>query len=240
MNAEPALQRRLVDISELDARLVQAESARKNPPQAARVQELLALRQSLSQELAMRTGARDDLRTELARIESDVKVVEARRNRDNALLATVTNPKDATGLEHELASLAKRQSDLEDAELEIMEKLDVSDASVAEQEALVAQTNAEGAELSTQAKAAVADATELAASLQRDREALREGIPADLLASYDRLASRSGIGAGILRGSTCSGCQMVLSGTDLQVIRQTPADVVVNCPECSCILVRID
>ena len=31
---------------------------------------------------------------------------------------------------------------------------------------------------------------------------------------------------------------MVLSGTDLNAIRQTPEDEVVTCPECGCILVR--
>ena len=31
---------------------------------------------------------------------------------------------------------------------------------------------------------------------------------------------------------------MVLSGTDLQVIRGKADDEIVNCPECGCILVR--
>jgi uncharacterized protein len=62
-------------------------------------------------------------------------------------------------------------------------------------------------------------------------------IPADLLGLYDRLTVRSS-GAALLRARTCGGCHMVLSGTDLQVIRGAADDLVVNCPECGCILVR--
>lgn len=239
MNASPADQRRLLDLADLDARIRQADQARRTPPQAARVQELLAQRQELSQELSTRLGVRDDLRTELGRIESDVAVVDARAARDAERLASVTSPKDAQGLEHELESLAKRKSDLEDAELEIMERLEAADAAVAEQESLIAATNDEGARLSAEAKVVVADATARAEAATRDRSAVAGALPADLVALYDRLATRSA-GAALLRRQTCEGCRMVLSGTDLQAIRAAAEDAVVTCPECECILVRTE
>ena len=73
----------------------------------------------------------------------------------------------------------------------------------------------------------------------RDRAAVAATVPADLLALYERLAAR-GVGAGLLRRKTCEGCHMVLSGTDLQTLRQTAEDDVVMCPECGGILVRSD
>jgi uncharacterized protein len=239
VNASPADQRRLVDVADLDARISQAEHARKNPPQAPRVQELVARRSELSHELSLRLGARDDLRTEMARIESDVAVVDARRARDTERLAASSNVKEAQGLESELASLARRKGDLEDAELEVMERLESADAAVAEQEALIAATNEEGAALSAEAKRVIADATAVIDASRRDREAVAGDVPADLLALYDRLAPRSA-GAALLTARTCGGCHMVLAGTDLQQLRQAAADAVVMCPECGCILVRTD
>ena len=239
MNASPADQRRLVEVAELDARIRHADHARKSPPQGARVQELLAHRQTLSQELTTRLGARDDLRTELSRIESDVAMVDARSARDAQRLAASSNSKEAQGLESELASLARRKSDLEDAELELMERLELADAAVAEQEALIAATNAQGAELSAEGKRVVAEATAAFDAASRDRAAIAATVPADLLALYDKLAAR-GNGAALLRARTCEGCQMVLSGSDLNVLRQAADDAVVNCPECGCILVRTD
>jgi len=239
VKASPADQRRLVEVAQLDVRIRQAENARKNPPQAGRVQELLGRRQQLSQELTTRLGARDDLRTELSRIESDVAVVDARAARDAQRLAASTNSKEAQGFESELAALARRKSDLEDAELAIMERLELADAAVAEQEALIAATNAEGAELSAEGKRAVAEATAAFDAATRDRAAIAGALPADLVALYDRVAVRSA-GAAYLRRRTCEGCNMVLAGTDLQVLRQSAEDEVVTCPECGCLLVRHD
>jgi Zn-ribbon protein, possibly nucleic acid-binding len=241
VNASPSDQLRLLDLASLDSRIRQAEHARKNPPQAARIQELLARRQELSQELTIRLGARDDLRTEIARIESDVAVVDARRARDAERLAGSSNTKEIQGFESELQALARRKSDLEDAELDAMDRLEQADAAVAEQEALIASTNAEGAELSAEAKRLVAEATSTIDAGMRDRAAIAGGTPADLVALYDRIASRaSGPAAALLRRRTCEGCHMVLSGTDLQSLRAAAEDVVVTCPECGCVLVRTE
>jgi predicted nucleic acid-binding Zn-ribbon protein len=237
VKASFADQQRLVEVALLDTRIRQADNARKNPPQAGRVQELLARRQQLTQELTSRLGARDDLRAELARIESDVAVVDARHARDTERLAASTNSKEAQGLESELAALARRKSDLEDAELAVMERLEAAEAAVAEQEALIAATNAEGAELSAEGKRSVAEATAAFEAATRDRSAVAGAVPAALLSLYETLAQRSP-GAAYLRRRTCEGCHMVLSGTDLNVLRQAAEDDVVMCPECGCILVR--
>jgi predicted nucleic acid-binding Zn-ribbon protein len=239
VNASPADQRRLLEIADLDARIRHAETSRKNPPQAARVQELLARRTELAHELSVRLGARDDLRSQLARLESDVAVVDARSARDAERLATSSNSKEAQGLESELQALARRKSDLEDQELELMESLEHADAAVAEQEALIAETNAEGAELSAEAKRVVAEASAVIEAAQRDRAAVTGSLPADLVGMYDRLRERS-VGAAPLRRRTCEGCNMVLAGTDLQALRQVADDVVATCPECGCILVRTE
>ncbi|GEP47697.1 DNA-binding protein [Microbacterium saccharophilum] len=239
MKASPSDQRRLLDLAALDATVRHADHQRRHPEQTARVQELLAQRKELSVELTRLLGVRDDAKTELSRLESDVALVDARAARDAERLATSANAKEAQGLEHEIASLTKRKSDLEDLELEIMERLETAEADVLAQEALIAALNDEGARLSAAGKTAVAEATARFESSIRDREAVAAQIPADLLALYEKLAAR-GVGAGLLRRRTCEGCNMVLSGTDLQTLRQAAADDVVTCPECGGILVRGD
>lgn len=239
MKARPADQLLLIEIASLDATIRSADHARSNPQQTARVNELLAQRQAESAVLTGLLGDRDDAQAELARLESDVALVEARVARDTERLAATSNVKEAQGLEHELASLAKRKSDLEDAELEIMERLEAAEAAVSAQEATIATINEEGARLSGEGKAAVAAATATWEAATRDRAAVAARVPADLLALYDRLAAR-GVGAGLLRRRTCEGCHMVLSGTDLQTLRQAAEDDVVMCPECGAVLVRSD
>lgn len=239
MNASPEHQRILLDVAELDRRLQQAEKVRANPPQGPRINELAKERQEQLRELTVLTGARDDARTELTRLESDVKVTEQRRTRDTDRLATTSNPKDAQALERELASLAARISSLEDLELEVMDRVEQAEAAVAAQQALIDTTTAEGTDLTAQAKAQIAAATNEIEQLTRDRDAVTADLPADLLAEYARRASR-GIAVGLLRRGTCEGCRMMLSGTHLNEVRQAAADAVISCPECGAILVRTD
>jgi predicted nucleic acid-binding Zn-ribbon protein len=239
VNASPENQRTLLDIADLDRRIAQAERARTKPSQAGRITELVAIRQEQLRELTTLTGTRDDVRTELKRLESDVAVVEARRNRDAERLAASTNSKDAQALEHELASLARRQSDLEDAELDVMGRLEEAEAAVAAQQALLDTTTAEGTSLTAQAKSDVAAATDLGAQLARDRAAVADGIAPDLLAEYERRAKNSA-GAALLTRGTCEGCRILLPSTDLNDIRRASDELVVSCPECGCILVRTE
>lgn len=239
MNASPEHQRILLDIADLDRRIAKAELDRTKPPQAARINELAAVRQDQLRELTVLTGARDDARAELTRIESDVALVEQRRARDAERLAATANPKDAQALEHELASLAKRQSDLEDMQLEVMATVEDADAAVAAQQALLDATVAEGTSLTAEAKAGMAAAAELSQQLGRDRSAVAATVPAALLAEYDR-RSKNSAGAALLTRGMCEGCRIVLPGTDLNEIRRAAEDAVVSCPECGCILVRTE
>jgi len=239
VNASPADQRALLDIADLDRRARQAEASRRNPPQAARITELSALRIAQSHELSVRNGVRDDVRVELARLESDVAVAEARRDRDAARLAASSSSKDAQALEHELASLKRRLSDLEDAELDVMERLEQVESEIAAQEALVALTTAEGTQLTAEAKAVVAAAGAELDHIARDRAAVVGALPAALVAYYEKIAQRSA-GAALFTRGTCEGCRMVLAGTDLQAIRNAAEDAVITCPECGCILVRTE
>ena len=239
MNASPEQQRLLLDVADLDRRIQQAERARTQPANAARINELAAIRQAQLRELTALAGTRDDAAAELRRLEADVAVVDQRRARDAERLAAATNPKDAQAFESELASLARRTSDLEDQELEVMSRVEEAEAAVAAQQTLIDATTAEGTELTTQAKAGVAAATTEGAHLARDREAIVDGIDEALLADYTRRAART-TGAALLRAGTCEGCRMMLSGIDLTNIRQAPADQVVSCPECGCILVRTE
>ena len=239
MKATPEDQRLLLEIAELDRRILRAEHARANPAEGPRIKELAAQRQEQLRELTRLTGALEDARVELSRLESDVALAEQRRDRDAQRLATTSSAKDAQALEHEIASLARRLSDLEDAELEVMGKVEDAEAAVAAQQAVIDQTTAEGTKLTAKAKASVAAATTESEQLARDRAALAGKTAADLLAEYERRASR-GVGVGLIRRGTCEGCQMMLSGTDLSRIRQAADDEVLSCPECGGILVRTE
>jgi predicted nucleic acid-binding Zn-ribbon protein len=77
------------------------------------------------------------------------------------------------------------------------------------------------------------------AELTEQRTAAASSVPADLLASYERLRGRlDGIGAARLIGSRCSGCHLTLPATELDRLKRAPADAVIYCDSCGRILVR--
>src|SRR5690606_9017344 len=233
-------QRTLLEIADLDRRLLQSERARTQPPQGARINELAAVRKQQLGELTALTGVLDDARAEQKRIESDVALATQRRDRDAERLATATDPKQAQALENEIESLSRRISMLEDTELEVMGRVEEAQNDVDAQQALLAQTQAEGARPTAAAKADTAAATSGGEHLARDRATLAGTVAADLLAEFERRASRGGIGVGLLRGGVCEGCRMVLSGTDITEVRKAAPDEVLSCPECGAILVRTE
>lgn len=239
MKAQPADQRTLLDVADIDRRIAQARARIANPQQKSRIAQLSELKSTQMHELTARSGARDDIKTEISRLESDVTVARQRQDRDRERLTTTTDPKSAVALEAEIASLAKRLGDLEDLELAAMERLEEAEASVAEQRALVDATNAEGSELTAAVRDLMEAASKEIAGLERDRVAVAEKVPAGLMTQYDRLAAR-GAGAGLLQRGMCGACNIVLPSSDLADIRAAADDDVVFCPECGAILVRTD
>ncbi|BDZ38154.1 zinc ribbon domain-containing protein [Microbacterium suwonense] len=240
MKASPENQRTLLEIAELDRRIEQAERARTQPPQGARINELAGVRKQQLRELTSLAGALDDARSELQRVESDVVLATQRRDRDGERLTAATDPKQAQALESEIDSLSRRISMLEDTQLEVMARVEDAQAAVDAQQALIDQTHAEGAALTATAKEEMAAAAIESGQLARDRAAVARTVSAELLADFERRAARGGIGVGMLRGGVCEGCRMVLSGTDLTAIRKAGPDDVVSCPECGAILVRTE
>ncbi|WP_040164275.1 zinc ribbon domain-containing protein [Microbacterium gorillae] len=238
MKASPQDQRSLLDVADIDRRLVVANAQRTNPPQVARIHELQAQRQTQTHELTVRAGARDDIQAEIARVESDVNTARTRLERDEQRL-TAASAKEAVALENEIASLRRRMSSLEDTELEAMERLEAAEAEVEQTRAAIAATNEEGARLSAEAKELVADATTAIEGLDRDRAAVLGRVPEALSTLYDRIA-RNGVGAGLFRESMCNACRVILTASDVATIRSAADDEVLFCPECGAILVRTE
>ncbi|MEI5675534.1 C4-type zinc ribbon domain-containing protein [Nocardioides sp. CCNWLW212] len=151
----------------------------------------------------------------------------------------ISNPKDLERMTHELESLERRISTLEDEELEVMARLEDAQRDLDGLVAQIADADERLAALTAtrDEKASAIDAQLVDVEAQRGPSV--EGLPTDLLALYDKLrAQKNGVGAAELRQRRCTGCQLGIDNAELAVIKSTPADTVVRCEECSRILVR--
>jgi len=239
--APPEDQRRLLDVQALDTRAAQIVHARRTLPALARITELaVRLADVDSSRIASRT-ALSDLRRELAKSDGDVGQVRSRVARDQARLDSGTGtPKDLQAITSELTALARRQSELEDVELEVMERLEAHETALAELDAAAAVIEAQKAEAEAERDAALATLDAENATLATERAKVADGLDPGLVALYDKLrAQLGGLGAAALRGRRCDGCRLELNPMHVQVIRQSAPDLVVRCEECDRILVRL-
>ncbi|MBO0900052.1 hypothetical protein J1G42_09360 [Cellulomonas sp. zg-ZUI222] len=242
MSSAPAAdQRRLLDVQELDTRLAQLAHKRRSLPALARLVELDSRLADLETALVTSRTAASDLRTEVAKAEADVDQVRSRARRDQQRLdGGQVGAKDAQALTSELASLAARQSHLEDVELEVMERLEAHESVLRDLEQARAALVEDRDRVVAERDAGFAEVDAEAARVRAERERTADGLDGGLVALYERLRGQlGGSGAAALRGNRCEGCRLELNPLDLEAIRARPVDAVVRCEECGRILVRL-
>ena len=240
MKAPVSEQRSLLELQAADTRLAQLNHKAKNLPQQKRLDELATQIGAVSHRLALVKGELEDAELEISRVESDVEVVATRMKRDRSRLETSSSTKDIQGLEHEIASLEKRQSDLEDIELAVMERMDDINARLALVTEELGIFTAEQLALQTDRDSALAEISHERAGVQVSRDLIAGGIGDELLGLYNRQQGRYGIGAALLTRGISMGSNVKLHESDLAKIRLAAPDDVVLDPDSNCILVRTE
>jgi predicted nucleic acid-binding Zn-ribbon protein len=238
LKASPSEQALLLDLQTFDTKLAQIAHRAKSLTQHAGLQKLAADRAAIAVTWSEQRGTLEDAQTELGRIESDVAVVEARIKRDDARLQGTSSVKDVQALEQELTALRKRQGDLEEIELVVMERVEELSTTLALTQSKIdaVETLVADAESERDAELVVVEAER--ANAAANRAAIAEKIPADLLALYEKLRARYGQGVSFLRGGVSSASGVKLNENDMVAIRAAAPDDVLLCPDSNVILVR--
>jgi predicted nucleic acid-binding Zn-ribbon protein len=233
-------QLRLLDLQELDTALDRLAHRRRTLPELAEIDRLDARLAELRDLIVGAETELSDAEREQRKVENDVDVVVTRMTRDQQRLDTgaVSSAKELENLQHELGSLAKRQSDLEDLVLEHMERTGAIEARLVELRAEQAGASADLAAATERRDVAFAEIDSNTAARSAERSGVAAEIPEDLLALYEKVRASSGTGAAALHRGQCQGCHLTLPPTDLSRFRAAPEDDVLRCEECRRILVR--
>lgn len=210
-------------------------------PEVAELKDLATQQQSVRSQLIAAQTETSDIAREQDKLESDVDQVRQRMTRDQQRLdsGAVTSAKDLESLQHEVGSLHKRQRDLEDVELEVMERLEEAEKKAtalgAEQSRLAAAVE-DTERRRVAAHAAIDKDVEHA---QRQRATVTPDVGEELLTFYEKLRAKlDGIAAVSIKQRRCDGCRLDLSVTDVDRIRSAADDEVIRCEECRRIQVR--
>jgi uncharacterized protein len=233
-------QQQLLALAAEDVALAQLAQRKRTLPELAAVEAAQEAQRTLADDVVRAETEVRDLDREQKRLEADVDTVRQREDRDQSRIDSGSaTPKEITGLQHELESLKRRQSDLEDQVLELMERREVADAALADAQtgrASAAADRERAEQLRDDALADIADAT---SRHQAKRAEIAGGLSAPLLSLYDRIRTQTGTtGAAMLRARACQGCRIELNGRELAAVRNADPHEVVRCENCGRILVR--
>ncbi|MCU1599762.1 MAG: hypothetical protein JWO22_471 [Frankiales bacterium] len=241
MKADPFLQLRLLDLQALDSTLDRLAHKRRTLPAIAEIQkrdDLVAARQG---DVVLAQTTVSDLQRELDKAEADIEQVRTRKKRDEDRLASgaITQAKQLEEMQHEVGTLTRRQSDLEDAELEVMERMEEAQKAL---DVLLAERSehddARAAAVEERDREWAAIDAELA-TVAEDRAKVAPEIPEALLALYEKIrAAEGGIGAAAIERGRCGGCHLDLMNNEKSAFRDAPTDEVLRHEDCRRILVR--
>jgi predicted nucleic acid-binding Zn-ribbon protein len=241
VKADPFVQLRLLDLQALDSAIDRLGHKRRTLPEIAEMARLEGLVDELRDDLVRAETEVSDLARETKKYEDEIETVRTRKARDESRLTSgaITDPKQLQDLQHEVATLTRRQSDLEDAELEVMERAETAQATL---DALTAQRSEHlrlRAEAEAARDAAFVDIDAEVEKLTGERGPLAATFPEDLLALYEKLrAKEGGVGAGAIGRGQCGGCRLDLMGNEIAAIKAAPVDEVLRHEECGRIMVR--
>jgi len=241
IRADKSAQLRLLDLQTVDTTLAQLNHRRQTLPQHAAIARLQSERAGLASDLVATETAISDLELEQAKAENDLEPVRERLTRNQARIAngTVADPKALSSMVEEVSHLKRRISDLEDAELEVMEQLEAAAASRETLRARMDRVDDTLVETTAERDRQLAALDTEMGGLRAERTEIAPLIPAELLALYDRIgASHAGIGAAELRQRRCTGCQLEINAADLRAFSAAAEDEVLRCEECGRILIR--
>jgi predicted nucleic acid-binding Zn-ribbon protein len=239
MKAAVAQQRSLLEITELDAELSRIAHRAGHLPQRQDYERLQTDQVAADDRLGALGIALEDLDAQISRFELEIDAVRQREDRDRSLLRSVADAKQLSDLQHELDTLRRRQSSLEDSLLEVMERREQLEA---QQTAEVAKSEALQADLAAVQQAldgAIEEIDQARRLHSSRRDELTAALDPELIALYERQRAGGGPGAGVLQGRRCGACRIEIDRGELSRISAAAEDDVLRCPECGAILLRV-
>jgi predicted nucleic acid-binding Zn-ribbon protein len=240
LKADTSRQWRLLDLQALDTRLDQIAHRKATLPELAKLRVLDAEISAVNDDVVRVRTALQDVQREITKADTDVQLVRERALRNQTRMdAGQGTAKDLLALQHEIDSLAHRQSALEDIELEVMERAEGLAGDVDRLEGARVEMTARAAELRATCDADFAELDAEVEQINRSRADVVVGVGADLVALYEKIrASSDGIGAAVLRKRRCEGCNLELNQGEINRFAGADQDEVLRCEECRRILIR--
>ncbi|MCL5445741.1 MAG: C4-type zinc ribbon domain-containing protein [Actinobacteria bacterium] len=231
----------LMRVQDLDTEIAQLNHRRSRLSERAELDEVQRVISQMVSEISQERSRLEDLYERQKEMDDQVSAISRRRQaiEERMYQERGSSGRDLQAMDAEVLHLTQRRSEIEDAELSLMEEQDLIESKIKSREGELAELTKVADELSAALKAAeaVVDAEISTVTMSRGLTAVK--LPTDLADRYEVLRSRlKGTGAARLVGNRCGGCHLELPSMEVEKISRLSSDVVVTCDQCGRILVR--
>ena len=228
-------------VQERDLALDRLRHRRANLPARAQAATAASQVTTLTAEADEVRGRRDAVLAEERRLDAEATGLaeQATRMERRLYSGEVSSPRELQAMQADVEQLRRHARDVENRELEFMEQREPLDDQLTSVEARLAGARDELARARAELEAAEAQIDAEARSELEARGEAAAGIPAVLLADYERCRSHAnGVGVARLVGVTCQGCHLSIPSTEAERIRRSAGEgEVAHCDNCGAILV---
>jgi len=146
---------------------------------------------------------------------------------------SIRNPKELSNLQHEVEGFKSKREQLEEKALEVMEQVELIEASIANTSNELKRLEAEWQSQQEQLSNNMEELKTTLSDLQHKREALSTSIDSEAIEFYDTLKKHKGTAVSKVEQGICRGCRISLSAAELQ---QARSGNLVQCSNCGRIL----
>jgi len=239
MKASVEQQLKIVELAALDQVFDQYANQAKGHADREVVNRLKEKIEQTDFEIVELNASSGDLKKEISKVEVEIEQIRARADKDQQRIDSGANAKEITAMEHEITSLKARQLDVENQEILLLEQLEEIETKVKK---LTTQKDSLTGELtiaSDKLRRELADLKQKADSANSNRKEIAGQIDEQLMQLYQKIKSEhAGLAAARLINGACSGCNISFSTIEVQDIKANDPELIVQCDNCSCILVR--
>jgi predicted nucleic acid-binding Zn-ribbon protein len=224
--------KQLYRLQEVDLEIESGERALKQvKSQLGESQAVIKTQKQLEQEQKRLEDLSRQQRS--AEWEIDDVTTKLKAAEDQLFSGKVKNPKELTNLQHEVETLKARRDRLEEKALEVIDRVEQSEARVAKIDGELKQLTAEWRRQQKQLNDEMERLKATLAELKSKRQRLAGEIDPPAFEFYETLRKGKGVAVVRVEQGICRGCRISLPTTDLQ---QARSGNLVQCSSCGRIL----
>ncbi|SMX90366.1 hypothetical protein BI49514_02299 [Brevibacterium iodinum ATCC 49514] len=211
-----------------------------NPKRTEELQDLISRHKELGEKrteaAAVVDGHQDAITEATGLIEAQRSKIEKKTAELND--GTGLTSKDMVNLQEEIVGHEARVAELEESQLEEMEKLESAEDELAAVDDRIAEITASGKEVQTAVKDRKTELRELITENEAAASGARSELPQQLLTTFDANVRQGGPGAALLNGPNCQACGQEIGGAVWHGMLGADVNETYECEECEAVLLR--